>query len=88
MSSGVYALAGDHVEAFGMSDRKRTKEKGVDEAEGGGAGAEGESEGEDGRRGGDFAFAELAEAEQGVGTERVEPAEEFGVAARFAVAER
>jgi hypothetical protein len=88
MSSGVYALAGDHVEAFGMSDRKRTKEKGVDEAEGGGAGAEGESEGEDGRRGGDFVFAELAEAEEGVGTERVEPVEEFGVAARFAVAER
>jgi hypothetical protein len=88
MSSGVYALAGDHVEAFGMSDRKRTKEKGVDEAEGGGAGAEGESEGEDGRRGGDFVFAELAEAEQSVSAEGVEPREEFDVAAGFAVAER
>ena len=58
----IGAETGEGVELFGVGDGKWAKEERVDQAEGGSAGADGESEREDGSGGGDFIFGELADS--------------------------
>src|SRR5262245_40303144 len=66
---GVESLPAEDVEAFRRSDRQGAEEHGVDQAECGGARADGEGEREDGRGGGDLVLAELAPAEDSVGAQ-------------------
>ena len=75
----------DCVQALRVRDRQGPPEQGVDEAECGGAGADAESQRQDGRGGGHLAFHDLAQAEDRIGTERIEPHDELEVAALFAM---
>ena len=56
LAVGISAEAGEGVELIGVGDGKWAKEERVDEAEGGSAGADGESERENCGGGGDFIF--------------------------------
>lgn len=56
-----------------VGNGERSQKEGVNQTECRSAGANGESEREDGSGGSDFIFGELAKAEHGVATERVEP---------------
>ncbi len=71
------------VQAFGLRYRQRAEEQRVDEAESRRAGADRQSERQDRGGGSDFPLPELPPAEDGVGAEGIEPADEPDVEARF-----
>ena len=84
----IDALANSDVQTIGVSDGQRPQQHRIDEAEGRGAGADGESEREDGRGGSDLIFLELAPAENGVGAEGIEPGEDAEVVGVVELAQR
>ena len=72
---------------IGIRHWQGPQKQGVKEAEGRGAGADGESERQDGCGGGDFVLLKLAQAEDGVGAEGIEPGEDAEVVALIEMAE-
>ena len=76
------------MERVWRGDRERPKEERIDQAERGGAGANGNGQrqhGGDGRRRG---LAQLAPAEHQIGAQRIQPADETLIQAGFALAQR
>ena len=82
------SLMGERVEALGRGDRQRPQEQRIDEAESRRAGADRQSQRQDGRRGGHLALLDLPPAEDSVGAKRIEPWEQADIAALFALPQR
>ena len=76
----VASGTGKKVEMVGVGNREGTEKNGVDEAEGGGAGADGESEGKNRSERSNLVFGELAKTENCVAAEGSKPRENFLVA--------